>query len=169
MRPVQINEVVSSALELVHPLIGGRVRVKTEVSPHLPEVAADSSRLEQVLVNLILNALDAMPTGGELTLCTKLVSSDAVPGNKSGMNRQIVLITVTDTGMGMPENIRRSIFDPFFTTKPANEGAGLGLSSAQAIVRQHNGQIEVQSAPGTGTTFRIFLPAAEPPVSQPER
>jgi signal transduction histidine kinase len=158
MRPVQINEVVSSALDLAHPLIRGRARVKTELAHALPAVQGDSSRLEQVFVNLILNALDAMPEGGELALRTKLVSRDGVPAKKNEGKKQFVLVTVSDTGIGIPENIQHSIFDPFFTTKAAGRGAGLGLSTAQAIVRQHNGYIEVQSTPGAGTTFRIFLP-----------
>jgi signal transduction histidine kinase len=161
MRPVEINQVVSSALELARPLISGRVRVKTELSHALLPVQGDSSRLEQVLVNLILNAVDAMPEGGELALCTRLASSDAVPENKKKENKQFVLITVADTGMGIPENIQHSIFDAFFTTKPDGKRAGLGLSSALAIVRQHDGHIKVQSAPGAGTTFRIYLPVKE--------
>jgi signal transduction histidine kinase len=165
MHPVQINDVVNAALELTRPLMARRVSVKTEISPHLPKVAADSSRLEQVLVNLILNALDAMPEGGELTLCTQLASSDAVTGGAKKENKQFVLVTVTDTGIGIPENLQCSIFDPFFTTKPNGEGVGLGLSSAQAIVRQHDGYLDVQSAPGKGTTFRMFLPAKERPAS----
>ena len=159
LRPVQINEVVSSALELARPLIRSPVRVKTEMSHALPAVQGNSSRLEQVLVNLILNALDAMPEGGNLTLSTKLVSSVTGPGIKNERQTQSVLVTVADTGIGIPENIRRSIFDPFFTTKTTGKGHGLGLSSAQAIVRQHGGQIEVHSAPGAGTTFTIRLPA----------
>jgi len=165
MRPLQINGVVSSALDLARPLIRGRVRVKTELSHALPAVPGNPSRLEQVLVNLILNALDAMPEGGELALSTQLVSSEAVPGKKHEPHKQFVIIAVADTGVGIPENIRSSIFDTFFTTKPDGKGVGLGLSSARAIVRQHDGHIEVQSAPGAGTTFRIFLPATDKPAS----
>jgi len=158
MRPVQINEVVCSALDLVRPLFRERIRVKTELAHALPAVQGDPSRLEQVFVNLILNALDAMPEGGELALRTELVSRDAARGKKNKGKKQFVLVTVSDTGTGIPENIQRSIFDTFFTTKADGRGAGLGLSSAQAIVRQHNGDIEVQSAPGAGTIFRIAFP-----------
>ena len=158
VRSVQINEVVNAALELAHPLLKSRVRVKTEMSDSLPAMQADFSRLEQVLVNLILNAVDAMPEGGELTLGTKLVSSDALHGRKNEGNEQFVLITVADTGIGIPEKLRPSVFDPFLTTKPGGKGAGIGLSSAQAIVRQHNGHIEVQSTPGAGTKFSVYLP-----------
>jgi two-component system, cell cycle sensor histidine kinase and response regulator CckA len=161
VRSVQMNDVVNAALELARPLLKSRVRVKTEMSDCLPAVQADFSRLQQVLVNLILNALDAMPEGGELGLCTDLVSSDAVPGRKNEEKNQSVRITVADTGSGIPENLRLSIFDPFFSTKPGGKGAGLGLSSAQAIVRQHNGRIEVQSILGAGTKFSIYLPVAE--------
>jgi two-component system cell cycle sensor histidine kinase/response regulator CckA len=158
IRPVQINEVVNAVLELARPLIKSPVRVKTEVSHCLPAVQADSSKLEQVLLNLILNALDAMPDGGELAVSTELVSGDAVPGGKNEDKERFVLITVADNGIGIPEDLRLSIFDPFFTTKPVGKGAGLGLSSAQLIVRQHNGHIKVQSAPGAGTKFSIYLP-----------
>jgi signal transduction histidine kinase len=120
-------------------------------------VQADPSQLDQVFLNLILNALDAMPEGGELALSTSLVSHDATQQGKNEKNNRFVLITVADTGTGIPEHIRPRIFDPFFTTKPG-KGAGLGLSSAQLIIRQHNGHIEMQSAPGAGTKFSIYLP-----------
>jgi signal transduction histidine kinase len=157
IRPVQINEIVNAALDLVRPLIKSEVRVKTEESHSLPAVQADSSKVEQLLLNIILNALDAMPDGGELAVCTELVF-DAVPDGKNRKKKQFILITVADTGIGIPENLLPSIFDPFFTTKPIGEGTGLGLSSAQSIVRQHNGHIKVQSAPGAGTKFSIYLP-----------
>ncbi len=168
IRSVQMNDVVNAALELARPLFKSGVRVKIEMSDDLPAVQVDFSRLEQVFVNLILNALDAMPEGGELTLCTELVSRDAVNGRKNEGKDQFVLISVADTGIGIPEKLRLSIFDPFFTTKPGGKGSGLGLSSAQAIVRQHNGHIEVQSTLGAGTKFSIYLPVAEKPATSPE-
>lgn len=158
IRPIQINEVVNAALELVGPLVKNAVGVKTELSHRLPALQADSSQLEQVLVNLILNALDAMPDGGELALCTELVSGDAMPGGNNEEKKQFVLVTVADTGIGIPENLLLNIFEPFSTTKPTGVGTGLGLSSAQWIVRQHNGHIKVQSVPGAGTKFSIYLP-----------
>jgi two-component system cell cycle sensor histidine kinase/response regulator CckA len=168
IQSVQINEVVDAALKLTHPLLKSRVRVKTEMSDSLPAMQADFSRLEQVLVNLILNAVDAMPEGGELTLGTKLVSGDAPHGRKNERKEPFALITVADTGIGIPEKLRPSVFDPFLTTKPGGKGTGLGLSSAQAIVRQHNGHIEVQSTPGAGTKFSIYLPVAEGSATSPE-
>jgi DNA topoisomerase VI subunit B len=104
--------VVNAALVLARPLIKS-VRVKTELSHRLPAVQADSSKLERVLLNLILNALDAMPDGGELAVCTELVSGDAVAGAKNAEEKPFVLITVADTGIGIPENLLLSIFDPF--------------------------------------------------------
>jgi len=157
LRPVHINKVVNATLELARPLIAGKVRVKAELGPCLPPVQADPSQLDQVFLNLIFNALDAMPEGGELALSTSLVSHDATQQGKNEKNNRFVLITVADTGTGIPEHIRPRIFDPFFTTKPG-KGAGLGLSSAQLIIRQHNGHIKMQSAPGAGTKFSIYLP-----------
>jgi PAS domain S-box-containing protein len=160
-RPVQINDIVNSALELAGPLLKSRVRVKTELGRSLPAVEADISRMEQVLINLILNALDAMPDGGELTVQTEVVPDDSVSARKNENPAQFVLTTIADTGTGIPENLQESIFDPFFTTKPDGKGAGLGLSSASEIVRQHKGHIKVQSAPGAGTKFSIYLPVME--------
>jgi PAS domain S-box-containing protein len=156
--PVQINEVVNAALELARPLLTSRMRVKSELSHRLPAVQADFSKLEQVLLNLILNALDAMPEGGELALRTELVSGDSALEEKNKENNPFVRITVADTGIGIPEYLRVSIFDPFFTTKPGGKAVGLGLSSAQSIVREHNGHISVQSTPGAGTKFSVYLP-----------
>jgi two-component system, cell cycle sensor histidine kinase and response regulator CckA len=158
VRPIQINEVVNAALELVHPLVYNKVGVKTELSNRVPTVQADSSQLEQVLVNLILNALDAMPDGGELSVCTELVSADAIPCGNAEEKKQFVLVTVADTGIGIPEDRLLNIFEPFSTTKPIGAGTGLGLSSAQLIVHQHNGHINVESMSGAGTKFSIYLP-----------
>jgi signal transduction histidine kinase len=165
--PVQINDIVNSALELAGPLLKSRVKVKTELGCSLPAVEADISRMEQVLINLILNALDAMPDGGELTVQTEVVSDDSVSARKNENAAQFVLTTIADTGTGIPENLQESIFDPFFTTKPDGKGAGLGLSSASEIVRQHKGHIKVQSAPGAGTKFRVYLPVMECSSSLP--
>src|SRR5262249_26037613 len=162
---VQINDLAKIALELVHPLLKDRVSVKTELGS-VPAVQVDPTRIEQVLVNLILNALDAMPEGGELTLGTALVEHPAAAevesdeGEGNGTT-SFVCVTVADTGIGIPEDIQKNIFDPFFTTKPEGKGSGLGLATAHAVVRQHSGFIKVQSAPGAGTKFSIYLPAKE--------
>jgi len=164
-RITQINELVNVALELVNPLLKNRVRVNTELGS-LSAVKVDVSGIEQVLVNVILNALDAMPEGGELTLRTEMVERGAVTGieldhGEGKRATSFACITVADTGIGIPEKLRGSIFDPFFTTKPVGTGSGLGLASAYAVVRQHGGGITVQSAPSGGAKFMIYLPGEE--------
>src|SRR6185437_4635085 len=126
--------------------------VKIDLSPDLPLVKADAPQIEQVLINLIVNALDAMPRGGELKISTAVVEpdGDALEGARAHTS---VSITVADTGVGIPEELQSLIFDPFFTTKPAGKGTGLGLSSVYGIVRQHKGSIKVQSSPGVGSAF----------------
>jgi len=160
---VQINDLVNVVLELAHPLLKDRVTVKTQLG-FVPAVEVDASRFEQVLVNLILNALDAMPEGGEITLRTKVVEPRAVAeidSNEGAGKREtsFVCVTVADTGIGISKKLQGKIFDPFVTTKPRGKGSGLGLASARAIVRQHKGFIKVQSAPGAGAKFSIYLPA----------
>jgi signal transduction histidine kinase len=160
---VQINDLVNVALELVRPLVKGRACVKTELGC-VPAVEVDPSRIEQVLVNLILNALDAMPEGGKLTLRTAVVERHAlaeIDSNESPGKRatSFVCVTVADNGIGISKKLQSKIFDPFFTTKPSAKGSGMGLASAQAIVHQHKGFIKVQSAPGAGAKFSIYLPA----------
>jgi two-component system, cell cycle sensor histidine kinase and response regulator CckA len=156
-QPVRINEVVNTALELVRPLLRSEIHLKTELRSGLPLVEADPTEIEQVLVNLIMNALDAMPEGGELVLRTEVARRHIVLGHKGDRPSPSVLITVADTGIGIPEDVLDRVFEPWFTTKPGR-GAGLGLSSAYGIVHQHNGQITVESAPGAGTKFSIYLP-----------
>ena len=172
-RPAQINELVKVALELVNPLLKNRVRVKTELGA-LSVVEVDVSRMEQVLVNLILNALEAMPEGGELTLRTEMVERSVATGiellkGEGKRATSFVRITVADTGIGIPEKLQTYIFDPFFTTKPVGTGFGIGLASAYAVVRQHGGSITVQSAPSEGAKFSIYLPVAEKASTSTER
>jgi len=160
IRPVQVNEVANAVLDVMRPLLTNRVRVKVELSEGLPVVQADSSQVEQVLVNLILNALDAMPDGGKLTLGTELTPADGMQEEMNEERSAFVLITVADTGTGIPEHLQSRIFEPFFTTKPG-KGAGLGLSSSQLILKRHHGRMEVQSTPGVGTKFSIYLPVQD--------
>jgi two-component system NtrC family sensor kinase len=148
LRPVDLNAVVRQVLALLRPSCG-RVTVQEEFAPGLPPVEADAARLKQVFVNIVQNALHAMPGGGRL-----LVRTDH--------DGEAVTVTFADTGVGIPpENLRR-IFDPFFTTKPDSKGTGLGLSVSLHIVRQHGGAIEVESEPGRGATFTVRLPVRRP-------
>jgi signal transduction histidine kinase len=164
-RRVQVNDLVNVALKLIDPLLKSRIRVKAELGI-LPTVEIDPGRIEQVLVNLMLNAIDAMPSGGELTVRTEVLERAAMveialDEEKGKRATSFVRITVADTGIGIPEEIQANIFTPFFTTKSSGKGSGLGLATVYAIVRQHSGHIKVQSASNAGTKFSIYLPMEE--------
>jgi len=159
---LQINDVIRDVLQILHPLFKDTIAVRTDLYEKLPTIEADRSQMEQVLINLIVNALEAMPRGGEL----KVSTLPDEPGNRQGPDplRGSITITVSDTGPGIPANLHSAIFEPFFTTKPAGKGTGLGLSTVQAIVQQHQGKIAVRSTPGVGTAFIVSLPASELPA-----
>jgi signal transduction histidine kinase len=163
--PLQVNAAVAGAMELVRPLLDKRIRVNLDLQQDLPLVEADAGEIEQVLVNLIFNALDAMAEGGDLTVCTQVTSHGSSSRGETDKPNECVLIQVIDTGVGIPEHLQAKIFEPFFTTKADGRGTGLGLSSASAVVHEHGGDIEVRSAPGAGSTFNIYLPVA--PCSEP--
>ena len=142
-----VNDVVKKTLELLKPELDNReLTVKTKLARALPATPIDAAQIQQVLVNLIKNAMQAMTTGGTLTLQT-------------GESGDGVLVSVSDTGRGIPKEEINRIFEPFFTTK--KKGTGLGLMIVQRIVRAHNGRIEIESHVGRGTTFRILLPLHE--------
>jgi PAS domain S-box-containing protein len=142
---VDLNAIVLEAHSLLNRVIGEKVSVVTRLDPELTRVYADAGQLGQVLVNLALNARDAMPDGGTLTIGTTTVDGDAV-------------ITIADTGHGMDEQTRARIFEPFFSTKGVGEGTGLGLAMVHGIIQQTGGAITVESVPGGGAAFRIVLP-----------
>lgn len=153
IRPVQINEVMEQSLMLLtDQLRVGNVEVKTGGKATLPEVMGDFGQLQQVFVNLIMNAVQSMPKGGKLTLKT---AAEGTPGREC-----FIKIAVSDTGCGISKENITKIFDPFFTTKGGKEGMGLGLglSIVQRIIKAHHGHISVKSTPGKGTTFTIELP-----------
>jgi two-component system cell cycle sensor histidine kinase/response regulator CckA len=159
-RVVDLNALVADTARMLRPLLGEDVHVVTELDPALGRVRVDPPQIEQVLMNLAVNARDAMPGGGTLTLETADVSVPA-PGEVPAA-RQVAL-TVRDTGHGMDERTRAQAFDPFFTTKVGSGGTGLGLSTVYGIVQQSGGHISVESAPGNGSCFRILLPRAPGP------
>ncbi|WP_433789353.1 two-component system sensor histidine kinase NtrB [Actinoplanes sp. CA-252034] len=151
---VDLNTVVADAQELLGRSIGGRIRLACRTHPRPVTVRANRGRLDQILMNLVINARDAMPDGGDVTITT-------------GLNT-FAELTVTDTGAGMTAEVRERLFEPFFTTKPVDRGTGLGLSTVYGIVSDAGGHIRVDSEPGSGTTFEILLPlvpAAAPALS----
>ena len=153
---------------MLERLIGEDIEVSRQVEPRLGTVWGDPGELHQVILNLVVNACDAMPSGGCLNLALRYLDAQqeiAVEGGRLPPG-PYVLLEVADTGIGMSEEIRRRIFEPFFTTKEPGKGTGLGLSTVHAIVRRSKGGIAVESRPGQGTTFRIYLPCSGEAVRQ---
>ena len=161
-RTVALNDVITDFLGMVQRVIGEHIRVETRLAEDLEALHADPGQLEQVLMNLCLNARDAMPRGGTLTIETQNVEvdQDQAASHVTMRAGPHVLVTVSDTGTGMDEETCARVFDPFFTTKGQGKGTGLGLSTAYGIVKQTGGSIWVSSKPGRGTTFKIYLPVA---------
>src|SRR6267378_1634693 len=166
LKPVvlDVNHLVKNVGKMLRRLIGENIELTTEPAPDVDSVCADPGQLEQVLVNLVVNARDAMPQGGRLTIATAnlAVAEGAVPVPPG----RYVVLRVTDTGTGMDAVTMERAFEPFFTTKPRGKGSGLGLATVYGIVRQSGGHVEVESRPGAGTTFRIYLPRVEAVAEQ---
>ena len=162
-RMVNLNDLITNMDKLLGRLIGADIELVTLPAPTLGTVKIDPTQFEQVLVNLVLNARDAMPKGGKLTIETANITINHVniflyPGINPG---KYVVLAVSDTGIGMSEEVMTHIFEPFFTTKNVGEGTGLGLATCFGIVKQSGGHIHVDSEPGQGTTFKIFIPWVE--------
>ncbi|KAB2959026.1 MAG: PAS domain S-box protein [Thermoanaerobaculia bacterium] len=162
-RPLRLDSLVSGFSRLLPRLLGETIEVAFEPPPELGAVVADPSQIEQVLLNLAVNARDAMPRGGRLTFAlADFEASPETPGPLPELDSgRWVVLSVSDTGTGMSPEVRARIFEPFYTTKEPGKGTGLGLATVYGIVRQSGGQIEVESEPGRGATFRIFLPRFE--------
>jgi signal transduction histidine kinase len=155
---VNLNDIAQSTIELLAgQFASARVKVRFERAGHPARVAGDSDRLQQVLINLLLNAVQAMPDGGALVVETGAVRR-ARPGLEGSAEQDFVSIAVTDTGVGIPADIKDKIFDPFYTTKEGQGGTGLGLAVVSGIVKEHDGWIDVDDAASGGTVFRVFLP-----------
>ena len=162
-RNVDINAALSDVAKLLRPTLGEQIEIETVLDPNLAPVHLDASQLANALLNMAINARDAMPSGGRLRLETRMVTAgesglDYAP--ESGPARY-VMIAVSDTGTGMPAHVREKVFEPFFTTKEVGKGSGLGLSMVYGFVTQSGGHIRIDSEEGVGTTIRLYLQQAE--------
>jgi PAS domain S-box-containing protein len=159
--PVSLNEIVRRVLSVVSRTVGPKIEIRTVLDPSLPDVEGNAGQLEQSLLNLFRNARDAMPDGGVLTITTGSARLSAREAKTYHVGRpgDYSFIEVRDTGMGMTDEVRQRIFEPFFSTRRTRERTGLGLAMVYGVVKSHSGGIHVDSAPGRGSAFRIFLPA----------
>jgi two-component system cell cycle sensor histidine kinase/response regulator CckA len=157
---LNVNHLIRNVEKILSRLIGEHIALSTALTPSVYPVCADPGQLEQVLINLVVNARDAMPDGGTLTIATGNADlhSDPAPGQAPLPAGAYAVVKITDTGCGMDEHTRRRIFEPFFTTKEVGRGTGLGLATVYGIIKQSDGAIHVESTPGKGTCFTIYLP-----------
>jgi PAS domain S-box-containing protein len=163
-QPLNVNDAVQGILKMLRRLIGEQIHLSWKGGDdHLPAVIADPGMVDQVIMNLVVNARDAMPTGGRITISTASVEigADQIAVNPECREGRFVRITVSDTGCGMDQTVLKRIFEPFFTTKETGKGSGLGLATVYGIVKQHRGWITVESEIGKGSSFSVLFPAEE--------
>jgi len=158
--PLNLNETVEELKKMLSRLIGEDVKLKASLDKRLEPIKADRSQLEQIIMNLAVNARDAMPGGGSLEIATGMADLDAAfcSGREGLFPGRYVTLSVSDTGCGMSEEVKKRMFEPFFTTKPLGKGTGLGLSIVYGAVRQNRGYIDVESEPGKGSSFKMYFP-----------
>jgi len=167
LKVVDVNAIVADMERLLRPLIGENIDLTTKLSANVGHTRADAGQLEQVIMNLVVNAKDAMPSGGRILIQTTEEELDAVRREHSLVQPgSYILLSVSDTGGGMDKETQSRIFEPFFTTKEKGKGTGLGLSTVYGIVKQSGGYIFAHSDTGSGTTFRIYLPKVTDPAGQ---
>jgi len=160
LNPVNLNNIIRGTEELLKRLLTEDIILKTILTSDDTMIIADSTQIDQILFNLVTNARDAMPKGGSLTIETQLIDLDIqfLEVHGFGQPGKYVLLSISDTGIGMDKAVKEHIFDPFFTTKEVGKGTGLGLSTVYGIVKQHNGYITTYSEPDMGTIVRIYIP-----------
>jgi len=156
-----LNGIVSGLVKMLRQVAGERIAVEFVPDPRIETACVDSAQMEQVLVNLTANARDAMPDGGRIVIETRSAHLDEelCKHNPWATQGHYVMLSFSDTGTGIPSELRERIFEPFFSTKEVGKGTGLGLSTVHGIVMQHEGLVHVESKPGHGTSFFIYLPA----------
>jgi len=166
---LDLNAIVTNLEKMLARLLYDNIALTTQLHPDLANICADPGQLEQVIVNLVVNARDAMPNGGEIIISTanKRLKEHFAPGDEHFKPGPYVLLSIADTGMGMNAKTKERIVEPFFTTKAPEKGTGLGLSTVYGIVRQSGGYVRVASRPGRGSRFDIYLPHADAPVASP--
>lgn len=166
---VNVNHLIEQLSSMLSRLIGEHIRFHCSYYPNLPFIEADVCSIEQVVLNMAVNSRDAMPHGGSLEISTRTIEVDAFHArrNAEAAVGRYVCITVTDTGCGMDEMTKERLFEPFFTTKEVGKGTGMGLATAYGLVKQHNGWIEVESAPNAGSTFKVYLPTTSKAAIEP--
>jgi PAS domain S-box-containing protein len=165
LKVVDVNAIVADMERLLRPLIGENIELATKLTPNVGHTRADAGQLEQVIMNLVVNAKDAMPSGGKILIETREADVDAARREHSLIEPgTYILLSVSDTGAGMDQETQSRIFEPFFTTKEKGKGTGLGLSTVYGIVKQSGGYIFAQSEMGCGTAFRIYLPRVPDPA-----
>jgi two-component system cell cycle sensor histidine kinase/response regulator CckA len=159
---LNLNTVIESLTHMLRQLIRGKVLLDTVSEPNLPLIVGDVTLVEEVIVNLVVNARDAMPAGGKLTISAGPVTVDKayMAEHRDAKPGEYVCMRVRDTGSGITPEVMRRIFEPYFTTKPAGKGTGLGLATVQRIAKQHSGWVEVDSTPGAGSEFRVYFHCA---------
>jgi len=171
-KPINANQLIGSVEELLRRTMGETVALTTDLADNLSMVRCDTNQLENALLNLVINARDAMPDGGSVKIITRDIHLD----EKAGLKHELpagnyVSLQVADSGVGMPADVKARAFDPFYTTKPIGQGTGLGLSMIYGFVRQSDGSVRIESEPGKGTTIEICLPQYQggeaPPVAEP--
>ncbi|MFC1975367.1 GAF domain-containing protein [Chloroflexota bacterium] len=164
---LDLNAIISDTHEMLRRLVSEDIDLSTTLDPVLGRIKADSGQIEQIILNLVVNACDAMPQGGKLTIKTANIDPDeAYAGQHLGLEPgPYVLLTISDTGIGMDEETQSHIFEPFFTTKETGKGTGLGLATVYGIVRQNKGYISTSSQPEQGTTFHVYLPRLDPTLA----